>query len=476
MMRRTILLLSCWSVGFLAAAAQAQPDNEAPPQIADITWQRVPFDQVVAIAFDPATDVAEEGDTLIATLLITDPDWGPLVEDPEGILYRVEIGDAGSAAFPSPEPPPFTGPNVTFPGFVPEEAIAPPANASDLMLGLAFTVPEFVGRNQGRLRGLLNFDVRYSFTFEVVNDEPDEGVPVFGTAIEFISVIENPAFRGPNPRAFADAGGDQVVVAGSIVTLDGSQTFDGFNIGFDPNDPNVFEKDDITFTWEWLSGPTRVDPSIPDPEDFPEIAQVTLTQVGTYVYRLLADDNANPEPTSDTVLIEVVSSIPENDAPRAAITSPTTTIVVGDIIRLDGTGSTDPNGDPLSFRWIQTDEVGQLLAVDLAREIFQPLGGIESPVSQWQAVTAGEFFFRLLVDDGQLSDTATVVVQVVEASGSSIDAGGGNAQARDDGSDANAGNDETGADAPAPAVGCGAGLGPALLAPMGLWFMRRRRP
>ncbi len=77
---------------------------------------------------------------------------------------------------------------------------------------------------------------------------------------------------------------------------------------------------------------------------------------------------------------------------------------IGETAVLDGSESHDPDGDPLTFRWTQTD--GD--AVELDDET--------AAVASFVATTAGQATFELVVSDGSLdSDPAQVVVRVFPA-------------------------------------------------------------
>jgi hypothetical protein len=347
--------------------------------------------------------------------------------------------------------------------FSPATIIGNPAE-NVYTIEIDFFLPEINGTNQDRLRGLIDYDVSYSVWVWVWNAATAEDtIPPY---IFFQSkVIESPYLRPRNdPPAFPDAGADMLAAAGSTVDLDARRTFDSFNLGFDYLDPNVFEKDTLQFTWEWLSGPERVDPVAPGPARAPWLAQVKLDELGTYVYRVFVSDGVNPVPQSDTTTIEVVDTLPVNHAPHAVINGPTEQVVVGQIITLDGSASSDPDGTQLHYRWRQTDEVGEALPFYLLATTFQPMSGLQQPVSEWQALSPGTYYFILLVDDLKLTDSATTSVTVVTAA----NAGESATQ------DASAGDSQPAPLAALPAGACGAGLAPLLLAPFALLLLRGR--
>lgn len=496
MMKRTGLALAS-ALAFGTAAANAQVSGN-PPTAEVIRWtvrHAQPFGN--GIVWDPPIVVYDrtlgvgtpdsifefdhlELDIVEARVDISDPDWiEPITTDPdtgevtngnEQVFLRFRAFGQEQFAPPNPPPVQFDGPELWFPedeGFRP---IPGPTIPYHYFHTFTFLLPEFIGRNQLRLNGTIDFDVGYLITFCAANEKPasddEEDETVVGCAFQDIRVLENPAFRPPNPQAFADAGPDKTVATGTVVELDGSRTFDSTNLGFNPDDPNIFEKDQIIFAWEWLSGPVRVDAVQSDANN--PIAEVTLTTLGTYVYRLTVDDGASTTlPTSDTVSITVVESLPPENAPTAVIVGPANGVPIGAIITLDGSQSFDPDGNELNFRWRQTNELGDPLTGPDLLNAFQALSGVDAATSTWQAVTAGTFYFRLLVDDGQFLVNATFIVRVIDSqtSGRTDGAEG------DSSSDApGAADDLVGSIAPA----CAAGLAPLALTPFAMLLLRRR--
>lgn len=478
-------------------ATQAQDEGNAPPVITNVTWE---IEEYVGasgslylylnpVAFDPDSDLASERDILIATLTITDADWTGAADDTdqEPVFIRQRAYWFPLVDYPSPEPGPFLECDRLF---QPREGdgFAPGVGQTTLTISLEFTIPEWVGKNQARLRGDVTWDVRWLVELGVSNNQ-DPDCQDSASANAFVpggcgadvtfdyqllyAVANSVLDTGGNPPAFADAGIDMVVAAGTTVELDGSQTYDGYNIGFDALDPNVFEKDRIEYSWEWITGPEPVEPKYPDPTNKPAVAEVTLNAVGTYTYRLTVDDGVNSLPTTDTVTVEVVSTIPENRAPTATIVGPTAAVLVGQVLMLDGTVSSDPDGDELTFRWRQTDELGGNLTIEDATRLFQPLGGLEAPISAWQATQEGTYYFRLIVTDPSgMMDTKTTSVLVMEAGTAGVTISQDSADEKTSGDGGNLGDD--GMQQPATAA-CGGSLLPLAALPVMLSLMRGRK-
>ncbi len=453
-------------VGALPAIAQ---DGDAPPIIDSITWEIArnqgassvwgPFDPYVL--FNPATELAYEGDLIRLTIVILDDG---LPDSADNIYIRKRSVWWPYLGYSAPEPPPVDGDTPHF--------IAPFYSfigAGTATCTITFFIPEWPGPNQARLSGQINWDVRWLVFIEVCDQEdPGDDTPISIWSY-FLYAVENTAFRPGNPPSFADAGADQVVLIGREVTLDGSRTFDAYNVGFDQNDENIFEKDYLTYTWEWLSGPVRVDPIQTDPHD--PTATITLAVPNDpnnandfYEYRLLSDDNVNALPSTDSVRIYARESLEERNPPLAIIEGPANAVSVGTIVTLvsRSTDPDDPDGENLEYRWQQTDELGGPLPTDNLRNVFQPLSGMTEDTVTFQALMTGTFYFRLLVDDGFYRSIARFSVEVIDnaTGGASVGADG-------------AGGDEA-LTSPFGSALCGAGMLPLAALPLALCLMRRR--
>ena len=451
--------------------AFGQGASDLPPQIDDVRYF-LSRGVEVEREFDPDTEVIWEGDVVriqIDVSIVVEDDVDPVEEDDQEIEFFYEKRSSwlpfGSYLTPAPPPIPEDTKYLEFLP-LPLERLG----VRSYRLQIEYEIPDILGVSQARLRGLTDYDVRYVVRIRIWDAETpaeEDPVPFF---FFLMAIVEDPNQRPPNPPPFADAGADQTVQMGSTVQLDGIRSFDSYNLGFDVLDPDVFDKDDLTYVWEFVEGPQRVDPTYPDPVNQPWLAEVDLNVVGDYVYRLFVFDGVEPLPNDDSVDIHVVAfdPNPENQSPWAIISGPTAAVVVGDIITLDGSGSSDPDDldcENCNYRWRQTDELGGSIPPEEFGMSFQPLGGLEEVTSSWQALGAGTYYFMLIVDDGELSAAARTSVTVIDS-----ETAGFTAEHEDEAAEEKAFDL-----APAlPISGCGAGLLPVALLPLVFWLMRGR--
>ncbi len=167
-----------------------------------------------------------------------------------------------------------------------------------------------------------------------------------------------------NGTPTANAGPDQEVNLGDTVTLDGTGS----------TDP---DSDTLTYSWEQTGGGTVV--TLSDPSS----AQPTFTAPegpDVLVFTLTVTDPGG-ETSTDSVTITI-------NGPPTADAGPDQDAELGDTVTLDGTGSTDPDGDILLYSWIQTaGPAVTLVGANTANPTFTAPAG------------PGVLTFQLTVDD-----------------------------------------------------------------------------
>ena len=193
-----------------------------------------------------------------------------------------------------------------------------------------------------------------------------------------------PRCVGPtNTAPVADAGPDQTVQVTDTVQLDGSGSTDG-------------DGDVLTFQWTILSQPPGSTTTLDDPTAV--MPTFVVDAPGTYDIQLIVNDGAE-DSTPDTLTI--TTSRPTNTAP-VADAGPDQTVQVTDTVQLDGSGSTDGDGDVLTFQWtILSQPPGSTTTLDDPTAVM-PTFVVDAP---------GTYDIQLIVNDGaedSTPDTLTI--------------------------------------------------------------------
>ena len=222
-------------------------------------------------------------------------------------------------------------------------------------------------------------------------------VPVGGETLTFQLVVNDGqqssqpdqvdiTVKNVNTVPVCDAGAAQTVNEGGAVTLDGSGSYDP-------------DGDPLTYAWTQVSGPAVV---LSDPASaMPTFTAPVVGPAGeTLGFDLAVNDGTAGTTCGTTVQVIDVNQKPVADA------GPDQTKNEGTPVSLDGTGSTDPDGDPLTYAWTQVS--GTAVA----------LSGADTAMPSFTAPAVepgGEaLVFQLVVNDGQLaSDPDTVEITVL---------------------------------------------------------------
>ena len=221
----------------------------------------------------------------------------------------------------------------------------------------------------------VDVDTDLEFTLVVndgeINSEPDTVI---------VTVKKN-----TNNTPTANAGPDQNVDEGDVVTLDGTAS----------SDP---DSDPLTYLWTAPSGITLSSNTASQPT-------FTAPQVSTatpYEFTLVVNDGTT-DSERDTVVVTVNNV---NQAPTANA-GPDQIVDEGDLVTLNGTSSSDPDSDPLTYLW--TAPAGITLSSNTAS---QPT--FTAP----EVSTATPYEFTLVVNDGTTdSERDTVIVTVNNVEG-----------------------------------------------------------
>lgn len=188
-----------------------------------------------------------------------------------------------------------------------------------------------------------------------------------------------------NSAPVANAGPDQSIVVGTTVQLNGSGSTD-------------VDGDTLTYTWSILSTPPGSQAALSDPH------AVTPTffaeSIGTYVVQLMVNDGT-VDSAADTVTITTGNSAPVANA------GPDQSVALGSLVHLDGTGSSDPDGQVLTYQWALASVPAGSTAV---------LTDPGSPTPAFSADRAGNYVGQLIVNDGYVnSQPDTVVISTINS-------------------------------------------------------------
>lgn len=186
----------------------------------------------------------------------------------------------------------------------------------------------------------------------------------------------------------ADAGSDQTVNEGSVVTLEGIAS----------SDP---DGDELTYSWSQIDGETiesisttSPNPTFTAPNIDPPSTSTTLT------FELTVDDG-NGGSDSDTVVIVIQDE--DVNQPPVADAGLSQTVEQDTSVTLSGLESSDPDGDPLSFSWNQT--AGP--SVSLSNSTSSSPTFTAPEVTEMETLT-----FELTVSDGNQSSVDSVNIHV----------------------------------------------------------------
>lgn len=183
----------------------------------------------------------------------------------------------------------------------------------------------------------------------------------------------------------ANAGGDQTVDEGALVTLDGSGS-------------NDLNGDTLTYTWSQLSGP-QVSLNLTDPVHPTFTAPLAAVGGDTLTFQLIVNDGqSDSDPDTVDIIVKNVNQKPVAEAGAEQIVNE------GTVVTLNGSSSYDPDGEAITYSWVRT--AGPTVS----------LSDPQSPTPTFTAPTVGmggaTLAFELTVSDGVNSATDTVDVFV----------------------------------------------------------------
>jgi outer membrane autotransporter protein len=164
-------------------------------------------------------------------------------------------------------------------------------------------------------------------------------------------------------------------------------------VGSNSSDP---DNDPLTFQWTQVSGTETLVFAGGTSATDADIELNAPSVAGNYVFELSVDDGTNA-PVITTVSF---SFSPPNSAPVAdAGANQAVTVAASTVITLDGSGSSDPDGDTITYQWTQTS--GTPVTLSDATAVQPTFSYLPSAV---ETLT-----FELVVSDGTLTSVADSV-------------------------------------------------------------------
>jgi len=183
-----------------------------------------------------------------------------------------------------------------------------------------------------------------------------------------------------DPVIVAKAGLSQTVIAGSSVSLDGSQS--------------IGDSGSLTYHWSMASKPFGSAAIINNPTAVNPTFRTDLP--GQYSIRLIVS-NANSETSEDSITITATSS---GDLTPVANAGAAQLAVTGSRVTLDGSASSAANGQFLNYSWT-------IISTPAGSEATLSSSTIARP--SFTADVDGSYTFNLIVNDGSLDSTAATI-------------------------------------------------------------------
>ena len=202
-----------------------------------------------------------------------------------------------------------------------------------------------------------------------------------------------------NSVPVANAGSTQNIQTNTLVTLDGTTSSDA-------------DGDSLTFQWSLTSIPEESSATLNDTTL--SSPSFTADLDGEYIAQLIVNDGqVNSEAVTVKINAETENSAPVADAGSAQ------NIQTNTLVTLDGTGSSDADGDSLTYQWSLTSIPEESSAILNDTTLSSP---------NFTADLDGEYIAQLIVNDGQVNSEAVTVKITAETANSAPVADAGSAQ------------------------------------------------
>lgn len=189
------------------------------------------------------------------------------------------------------------------------------------------------GSYQHKFHGVVDLGTNGFDAFEFREVDGKVGQALYVWFDDFkIAASDSPSNIAP----VAHAGTDQAVLVGDTVSLDGSASFDA-------------NADGLAFNWQLTDKPVGSSAGL---SAMDVVGPTFLAdQEGFYAARLVVNDGSLD---SQPDMVEIYATQAASNIPPVADAGVDQAVAAGTTVTLDGSGSSDGNGDPMNYSWIFT--------------------------------------------------------------------------------------------------------------------------
>jgi len=164
----------------------------------------------------------------------------------------------------------------------------------------------------------------------------------------------------------------------------------------------------LTYSWAFVSRPAGSAAALTNPTSARPTFVPDVT--GQFVVGLVVNDGSLNSTNTANVVITATAA-PSVNQPPVANAGPAQAVTVGTTVTLDGSKSSDPNGDPLTYTWSFVSKPAGSAAA---------LSDASAQKPTFTADVVGQYVVGLVVNDGKVSSassTVTITVQVAPPTG-----------------------------------------------------------